>query len=458
MKMRTQFILLVAGIIVVPFLVTASVLLLRYVEMRLDRRSGNPPEVASWGRRTGPLSTRLHDLEDLARRLPPGSDIVVFGPNNTILFSTVPLFVPGKPASQDQILRFIRENARSSLFHIDSPRAGEAGELVLLLRMPQEPEQPPWIRRRTMETVVYTSLALLFFSSLTSFLIVRRFNLAILKLEGATRKIAGGDLDFQLSAPGRDEISSLTRSFDTMRRALKEEQARRSRLIMGISHDLKTPLALIQGYVEAIADGFASDPQAQKRYLSIISDKARALDTMVTQLIEFVRMETGEWRLTFREVHLRRFLQEIAERYVEDALILKREFGSVIELPEELTVPMDEALVGRALENLIGNAIRYTDEGGRVEMTADTDGKEAMLRISDTGMGIPQEDLDRIFDPFFRATNSRREQGMGLGLAVVKSIIEGQGWHIEVASEVARGTTFTIRIPLVRKTAGRNRV
>ncbi len=448
MKMRTQFILLVAGIIVVPFLVTASVLLLQYVEMRRDRRSENPPGVTSWGRRTGPLSTRIQDLEDLSRRLPPGADIVVFGPNNTILFSTVSRFVPGKPVSQDQVLRFIREKAHSSLFHIDSPRAGEAGEPVLLLRMPRAPEQPPWIRRRTVETVVYTSLALLVFSSLASFLIVRRFNLAILKLEGATRKIAGGDLDFQLSARGGDEISSLTRSFDTMRRALKEEQARRSRLIMGISHDLKTPLALIQGYVEAIADGFASDPQAQKRYLSIISDKARALDAMVAELIEFVKMETGEWRLTFREVRLHRFLREIAKRYEEDALILKREFGSAIDLPEELAVPMDEALVGRALENLIGNAIRYTEEGGRVEMTAGTDGKEVVLRISDTGRGIPQEDLGRIFDPFFRATNSRREQGMGLGLTTVKSIIEGQSWHIEVASEVAKGTTFTVRIPV----------
>jgi signal transduction histidine kinase len=448
MKLRGQFILLVAGIIVVPFLVTASVLLLQYAEAMRNRRSGDSAEVRSWGRRSDPLASRIRDLEDLARRLPPGADIVVFDPDNNILFSTVPQFIAGKPVDQGQILRFIRESSHSSLFHIDSPRAAESGGLVLLLKTPREPEPPPWFRRRTVEIVVYTSLALLVFSSLASLLIVRHFNLAVLKLEGATRRISDGDLDFKLDTRGADEIASLTRSFDTMRKALKEEQARRSRFIMGISHDLKTPLALIQGYVEAIADGFATDPQVQKRYLSVISEKTRELDTMVAELIEFVKMETGEWRLTFREVGLRRFLSDIARRYAEDAFILKREFGASIDLSEDLTVPMDEALVGRVLENLIGNAIRYTEEGGRIEMNASSDGQEAALAISDTGIGIPQEDLNCIFDPFFRGTNSRREQGLGLGLTTVKSIIESHGWRIEVASEMAKGTTFTIRIPL----------
>jgi signal transduction histidine kinase len=454
MKLRSQFILLVAGIIVVPFLVTASVLLLQYAEAMRNRRAGENAEVRSWGLRNDPLASRIRDLEKLARRLPPGADIVVFDPDNNILFSTVPQFLPGKPVDQGQILGFIRENAHSSLFHIDSPKAAESGGLVVLLKTPREPETLPWFRRRTVEIVVYTSLALLIFSSLASFLIVRHFNLAVLRLEGATRKISEGDLDFELDPRGPEEISSLTRSFDTMRKALKEEQARRSRFIMGISHDLKTPLALIQGYVEAIVDGFAADPQVQKRYLSVISDKTKALDTMVSELIEFVKMETGEWRLIFREVGLRGFLSGIARRYAQDAFILRRGFGAAIDLPDDLRVSMDEGLVERALENLIGNAIRYTEAGGRIELRARSDGREAELSISDTGIGIPQEDLDRIFDPFFRGTNSRREQGLGLGLTTVKSIVEGHGWRIEVASKMGEGATFSIRIPLPEDRSG----
>ena len=435
MKLRTQFILLVAGIIFVPFLVTASVLLLQYF-------------LVVRGVRVESLSGReARSPAELARRRPPGSDVVVFGPDNTILHSTVPQFAPGKPADQGEILRFLRENPRASLLHVDPPEAKEQGELVLLLRMPRPPVAPPWFRRRNVEIAVYISLALLVFSSLASFFIVRRFNLNILKLEGATRRIAEGDLDFELAARGSDEVSSLTRSFEHMRLALKEEYARRARFIMGISHDLKTPLALIQGYVEAVADGYASDPQEQKRYLAIIADKTRTLEGMIAELIEFVKMETGEWRMTFRPLQLRAFLADLARRYAEDARILRREFSAVLDVSEELEIPADEPLVSRALENLLGNAIRYTAEGGRITLSARRLAREVEVAIADTGIGIPAAELGRIFDPFYRGTNSRREPGFGLGLTTVKSIIEGHGWCIEVASALDRGTEFTIHIP-----------
>jgi signal transduction histidine kinase len=263
-------------------------------------------------------------------------------------------------------------------------------------------------------------------------------------LEVATRRVADGELDFSLPVHGDDEVSSLTRSFDRMRTALKEEFARRARFIMGVSHDLRTPLALIQGYVEAVSDGLADDPDTRRKYLSIVQDKTRALDGMVTDLIEFVRMDTGEWKSTHRPVRLAAFLRPIVQRYAEDAAILRRSFGHAIELPEDLAVSMDEALMERALENLIGNAIRYTAEGGSIELRASFEDGAPALSIRDSGIGIPAEDLPRIFDPFYRGTNSRREQGFGLGLATVKSIVEGHGWTIGVVSEVGAGTTFRI--------------
>jgi signal transduction histidine kinase len=281
-----------------------------------------------------------------------------------------------------------------------------------------------------------------------SFLILRSLNGSIHSLEGATRRIAGGDLDFVLPARGNDQISSLTRSFDSMRLALKEEYARRARFIMGVSHDLRTPLTLIQGYVEAIADGYAAEPDAQKKYLSIILDKTRNLETMVGELIEFVRMETGQWRMTHQDVQARPFLMDLARRFAEDALILKRDFGWSIDLPDDATVRMDAGLFTRALENLVGNAIRYTEQRGRITMDARIQEGSVLLSITDTGVGIPAEDLPRIYDPFYRGTNSRREQGFGLGLTTVKSIIESHGWNISVSSQVGAGTTFTISMPL----------
>jgi signal transduction histidine kinase len=107
---------------------------------------------------------------------------------------------------------------------------------------------------------------------------------------------------------------------------------------------------------------------------------------------------------------------------------------------------MDEGLFYRVLENLIGNAIRYSAEGSRIELAARQDSGQVALTVSDTGVGIPPEELPFVFEPFYRGTNSRREQGFGLGLTTVKSIVESHGWSIDVASEVGRGTTFTIRL------------
>ena len=109
---------------------------------------------------------------------------------------------------------------------------------------------------------------------------------------------------------------------------------------------------------------------------------------------------------------------------------------------------MDAGLFTRALENLVGNAIRYTEQKGKITMEAHRQDDSVLLSITDTGIGIPAEDLSRIYDPFYRGTNSRREQGFGLGLTTVKSIIESHGWTISVSSRVGTGTTFTVTIPL----------
>ncbi len=448
MKLRTQFLILVGGIIAVPFLVSAFMLIVQYgMEHRGDPLP-NYSQIMAWVSREVPRGVKRHTMDAVDRKRPPGLDIVVLDKNLVISSSTIPDLVVGSPGASG-LLEYVRSNVGAFHFWLESTRAEDAEGSVVLLKLPRMRPEEARFRNLTVKVVTYTSLALLVFSSLMSFFILRSLNGSIHSLEGATRRIADGDLDFELPARGNDQISSLTRSFDSMRRALKEEYARRARFIMGVSHDLRTPLALIQGYVEAISDGFASEPEAQKKYLSIILDKTRSLEGMVGELIEFVRMDTGQWRMTHRDVPVRQFLTEIARRFAEDALILRHEFSWSIDLPDAMAVRMDVGLFSRALENLVGNAIRYTAESGKIRLSARQEGTDVVISLSDTGMGIPREDLPRIFDPFYRGTNSRREQGFGLGLTTVKSIIEGHGWLITVVSEVGAGTTFTIRMPVV---------
>jgi signal transduction histidine kinase len=458
MKLRTQFVFLIIGIIAVPFLVTSFILLLDYTFSRGQEPLPNYGHIFAWIRRDAPRAFQTRDFKDLASHKPDGLDVIVLGRDNSIAFSTISQLPEGTTMASGDVLAFIRANVGLFHFQIDAPRAASTAsgtgtnEPLLILKVPRIREDPEF-RNQAVQIMMYSMIAVLAFSSLMSYLILRSLNRSIVTLEGATRRVSEGDLDFELPVRGNNEISSLTRSFDRMRNALKEEYARRARFIMGVSHDLKTPLALIQGYVEAITDGFAGDPDVQKKYLSIIQDKTQSLEGMIGDLIEFVKMETGEWRMTFREVAAGSFFTDIAKRYAEDALILHRRFDFSVELPPDLTVSMDEGLVSRALENLLGNAIRYTVEDGKIGLVVRREGEEVVVSISDSGIGIPQAEITRIFDPFYRGTNSRREQGFGLGLTTVKSIMEGHGWGIGVSSNEGQGTTFTIRMPVAKADA-----
>lgn len=464
MKLRSQLALLVGGIVVVPFLVALSVLVVQYLNARASARDPERILPGTWISRGTTRSQRIGELRGIAGQRPPGMEVVVLGADGTVEFSTIPGFVAGGSIDSDAVLEYLRMNDQAMLYRPrerpdgdpDAAEGGAApglavaggGDPLFLVQLPPPREEPVTfvriVRSRVLESLVYPALGLLLFASGTSFWIVRRFNRSVRSLEAATRRVADGELDFSLPVRGNDEVASLTRSFDRMRASLKEEFARRARFIMGVSHDLRTPLALIQGYVEAVADGKAADAETGRKYLAIVQDKTRALDGMVTDLIEFVRMDTGEWKLTHRPVALAPFLRPIVQRYAEDAAILRREFTHAIEIPDAVEVSMDEALLGRALENLIGNAIRYTGEGGSIALRAALESGAPVLTIADTGIGIPTEDLPRIFDVFHRGTNARREQGFGLGLATVKSIVEGHGWTITVSSAVGKGSTFRI--------------
>jgi signal transduction histidine kinase len=217
---------------------------------------------------------------------------------------------------------------------------------------------------------------------------------------------------------------------------------------MGVTHDLKTPLSLIKGYAEAIGDGVTEDPASRSGAVEIISAKADQLEGMINDLMDFVRMETGEWRTQLNQINLAAFLQKLAKSYRTDVALLHHTLVHEIDLPENLSIPMDERLTHRALENLINNAVRHTPAGSIIRLGAVQVKNTVELSISDNGPGIDKEDIPNVFEMFYRGSFSRREQGMGLGLAVVKWVTNYHGWLISVSSVKDQGTCFTITIPI----------
>jgi signal transduction histidine kinase len=444
MKIQTQARLLVAGIVAVPLLVILTSVIYRQFFDKTDV-SGLPvyEDVSTLLQEN--FSAREWDslMHSIARFQNLG-DVAIFRNDFFVLYSELPGFSPNAFATWESILPLL-ENQR----FIFSSIGMEENQGYILIEFKKHS-----IKSRLIPFFIPVIIGmillgiLILFAICMSIVIARTIANSVKVLENATRRIAEGELNLKVDVKGSNEIISLTNSLNKMRDALKEDELSRSRFIMGITHDLKTPLALIKGYAEAIEDGIADDPASRTEAAGIITSKADQLEGMINDLINFVRMETGEWRTQLEHISLSAFLQNLAKALNNDVELLNHTLTYDVVLPENISIPMDEKLALRAFENLIHNAVRYTPHESIIHLTAVCLENAVEIKISDNGPGLDKEDLPHVFEMFYRGSSSRREQGMGLGLAVVKWVVDYHGWSISALSEQGKGACFIITIPL----------
>ncbi len=284
--------------------------------------------------------------------------------------------------------------------------------------------------------------------TILSFFIIRSINLSLKRIEEATRRVAEGDFDFELIAKGNDSIASLTRSFDFMRCKVKDEYDRRSRFFMGVSHDLKTPLASISGYADAVLEGYAEDKETLDKYIEIIRSKSNLLQDRISHLIHFVKLETGDWKASLEYIPLKTYLLELSNSFQVEAGLYGFKFEFGIEISEEINAAMDMELVTRSLENLMHNAFRYSYPKSVITLEVHKESDMVILSLVNRSEGIPKNELSNIFEPFYRGSKGRNDDGFGLGLANVAAVIKSHGWEITVESELKKETVFTIKIPI----------
>lgn len=444
MRLQSKFTILVVVIIIIPILVALMVAYIQFIYLQKNQMLFNRTNIMEWANRRMYTLTKKTFPSRKEESLPQGVDIMLFDSDMNIIVSSFTEFPQNTKIDEHEISKLMQAGFRDYQYFLEAV-PGEEGDLRMFVRIEKEKDEGS-VRLFSLGTFIYLFLLLLGLAAIVSSLMLSSTNKTIQNLEEATKKIASGNLDFSLQVEGDDELASLTRSFDKMRTALKEELDRRSRFLMAVSHDLKTPLTSIEGYIEAIADGFADDPDILKRYLRIITDKSKVLESRILELIDFVKMETGEWQLKQGEIVLKAYLLELARVYRDDAMVLNREFSYSIDIDEGLVVTADKNLISRALENLFNNALRYTEARDRISLRAFQDNQEVTIQIQDEGPGMSEEDLELIFDPFYRGSRSRREQGFGLGLSIVRSIIIAHNWEIEVHSKADEGTVFSIHI------------
>ena len=302
--------------------------------------------------------------------------------------------------------------------------------------------------------VVFSAVVTGFFSLWAAAAVAGRIE----HVAAALRLLAAGDYSTRMEPTGSDEVACLIEDVNTLAARLQavEEQRtalarERRELTTAVSHDLRTPLASLRAMTEALSDGVVDDPAEVRRYYGTMRREIERLSRMIDDLFELAQMDAGALRLNRQLVSL----QEIAAEVV-DAMQAPANFAGVLlsldvdDEPPELSI--DGSRMERALGNLVRNALEHTPSGGHISVSiAATDG-HVNLSVADTGDGIDADDLQHIWDRFYRAEKSRRRSpgngdGAGLGLAIVRGIVEAHGGSVSVKSRAGHGSIFTLTLP-----------
>ena len=297
----------------------------------------------------------------------------------------------------------------------------------------------------------FTALVILIFTSVSIGLwIYRSVATPLVKLRKATQNIKEGNLDFVLEVDVTDEFAELCRDFEEMRRRLKESAEEKvlldkenKELISNISHDLKTPITAVKGYVEGIMDGVADTPEKMDRYVRTIYNKTNEMDHLINELTFYSKIDTNRIPYTFSKLNVDDYFSDCAE---EVGLELETRgiqlyYANYVE--KDVLVIADGEQIRRVIHNIISNAIKYMDKPkGVIQIRVKDVGDFIQVEIEDNGKGIASKDLTYIFDRFYRTDVSRNSSkgGSGIGLSIVRKILEDHGGKVWATSREGIGT------------------
>lgn len=318
--------------------------------------------------------------------------------------------------------------------------------------LPAAARMVPEIRNFLKNIAIVAILVLLITACLLIGWIYTGINVPLMKLRKATHNIAEGNLDFTLEVDGNDEISDLCRDFEEMRRRLcesNEEKIQYDReskeLISNISHDLKTPITAIKGYVEGIMDGVADTPEKMDHYIRTIYNKANDMDRLINELTFYSKIDTNRIPYTFNKINVSSYFEDCCEEVGLDLESKNIDFSYFNYVDENVEVIADAEQMKRVINNIIGNSVKYMDKPkGRINIRVKDVGDFVQIEIEDNGKGIGPKELPYIFDRFYRTDASRNSSmgGSGIGLSIVRKIVEDHGGKIWATSKLGTGTVM----------------
>ncbi len=271
-------------------------------------------------------------------------------------------------------------------------------------------------------------------------------------------RMKNGDMEFELRVEGEDELAVIANSINEMRiRIASENETKRlaeqtkDELITNVAHDLRTPLTSVIGYLDLVRRDDILTPAQQKKYIGIAYDKAKSLETLIKDLFDYTRYNKDKVKIHQNVLDLNEFMTQLVDEFypsfTEKGLICMQELAK-----ESLFVYGDGELLARAIGNLMSNAIKYGADGKQIEIYTEKQRDDAVVKVVNYGRIIPKDDLDKIFDKFYRVEGSRslKTGGTGLGLAIAKNIVELHDGKISAKSGIS-GTIFQISLPLYKE-------
>jgi signal transduction histidine kinase len=319
-------------------------------------------------------------------------------------------------------------------------RTSEGISGVLLINMPLAPvEETASIIKLQL---IYITLLLLAASLLISFRLAQSFTGPILAIKNASQRMASGDYSVRIAIRKSDEIGQLAESVNYLGEQLSKVEQLRKDLIANVSHELRTPLSLIRGYAETIRDITGKTPEKREKQLEIIIEETERLGRIVDDILHLSQLQAGYIALKKRPFDVRKKLAALVDRYY----VLGKEAGVSVrtEIPEDIWAMADEDRIEQVIINLLNNSISHTPRGGSILIRAMENSETIRFEISDTGSGIPEEEIPYIWDRFYKADKTRKlkASGTGLGLAIVKGVLEAHQAVFGVESKQGQGSIF----------------
>jgi two-component system sensor histidine kinase BaeS len=299
---------------------------------------------------------------------------------------------------------------------------------------------------RINRALLYAALGATAIALVLGLVLARTLTRPLRELTAASRAVACGELGQQVAVRSKDELGELAAAFNRMSAELARANQARRQMTADIAHDLRTPLTVIKGYAEGLRDGDLAPAAAT---FETVYQEAEHLSRLIDDLRTLSLADAGKLALTSRELAPRVLLERAASAHLPQAqrLGINLDVHAAADLP---LLHVDPERMAQVLGNLVGNALRYTPEGGAITLAAERRGDAVHLLVRDTGTGIHPADLPHIFDRFYRGDDARAtgEGESGLGLAIAKSLVEAHGGTISAASRLGQGSVFTIVLPV----------